>query len=138
MSLIMLTNGDLRTTLTPKPSLPGVASGIVMNHRVLVACLLLASAGSAFGQAAPTTAPAAPPSPAQPCERSAAMVKSIASSRDSGISEDQYIAKLRAGGFDIDSNDRMRTLIHAIYGNGRTPDESAQDYLTQCKAHAAG
>lgn len=99
---------------------------------------MLATAGLAFGQAAPTTAPAAPPSQAQQCERSAQMVKTIASSRDSGISEEQYITKLRASGFDIDSNGRMRTLIHAIYGNGRTPDESAQDYLTQCKAHAAG
>lgn len=109
-----------------------------MIHRVLVACLLLASAGSALGQAGPATSPAAPASPAQQCERSAGMVKSIASSRDSGISEDQYIAKLRASGFDIDANSTMRTLIHAIYGNGRTPDESAQDYLAQCKAHAAG
>lgn len=109
-----------------------------MNRRVLVACLLLASAGSALGQAASTSAPTTPPSPAQQCERSAGMVKSIASSRDSGISEEQYITKLRASGFDIDSNGPMRTLIHAIYGNGRTPDESAQDYLAQCKAHAAG
>jgi hypothetical protein len=65
------------------------------------------------------------------------MVKSIASSRDSGVTEDQFITKLRGSGFDIDANTQMRTLIHAIYGNGRTPDESAQDYVTQCKAHAA-
>jgi hypothetical protein len=108
-----------------------------MNHRALVVCLLLASAGSAFGQAAPATPPSTPSSPAQQCEHSAAMVKSIASSRDSGITEEQYLTKLRASGFDIDANGQMRTLIHAIYGNGRTPDESAQDYLAQCKAHAS-
>jgi hypothetical protein len=137
MSLIVLTGSHLRTTLPPRPYLPGVTNGTVMNGRALVACLLLASAGSALGQTAPATPPAPAPSPAQQCDRSAAMVKSIASSRDSGITEDQFITKLRASGFDIDANTQMRTLIHAIYGNGRTPDESAQDYVTQCKAHVA-
>lgn len=109
-----------------------------MNLRLWAACLLLAATGSAFGQSGSQTAPATAPSPASQCERSAAMVKSIATSRDSGVSEDQYLSKLRGSGFDIDSNVPMRTLIHAIYGNGRSPDESAADYLAQCKAKATG
>lgn len=110
-----------------------------MNHRVLVACLLLASACSALAQTTPAAPPTAQPvpAPAQQCERSAQMVKAIANSRDSGITEDQYITKLQASGLDVSPNSPMRTLIHSIYGNGRTPDESAQDYQTQCKAHAA-
>jgi uncharacterized lipoprotein YajG len=107
-----------------------------MNRPMLIAGLLLASTGCALAQSATQATPPAP-QPSQ-CERSAATVKSIASSRDSGITEDQYVTKLRSGGFDIDANTQMRTLIHAIYGNGRTPDQSAQDYLEQCKAHAAG
>jgi hypothetical protein len=109
-----------------------------MNHLIWVACLLLASAGPALAQSVGGAAGQAHPSAADQCEKSAGMVRSIAITRDSGISEEQYIAKLHASGFDIEGNEPMRMLIHSIYGNGRTPDESAQDYLAKCKADAKG
>lgn len=107
-----------------------------MNRLFWVACLLLASAGPVLGQAAGGAIGQPHPSAADQCEKSATMVRSIAITRDSGISEEQYIAKLHANGFDIEGNEPMRMLIHSIYGNGRTPDESAQDYLAKCKADA--